>query len=145
MALAGVWVRSLTRPGEGVEGSRVGQVGKASVSRKYRERWGRRDMETESEVSSKVIWDHAEMRDWFGQTGGPCWESSRLGGSWHPWKSLFWSPYLGGLCGQKSPHDRPGLCKPPLLVDCLGAGPSGGALSDSQGFGMESKRFLDKL
>lgn len=36
-----------------------------------------------------------------------------------------------------SPHDRPGLCKPPLLVGCLGAGLSGGALSDSQGSGME--------
>lgn len=31
MALAGVWARPPTRPGEGVEGSRAGQVGKASV------------------------------------------------------------------------------------------------------------------
>lgn len=60
--LAGVWVRPPTRHGEGVEGSRAGQMGKASVlvSRKHSGRWGRRDVEMESEVSSKVGRDHAE-------------------------------------------------------------------------------------
>lgn len=60
--LAGVWARPPTRPGEGVEGSGGGQVRKASVlvSRKHRGRWGRRDMEMESGVSSQVGKDHAE-------------------------------------------------------------------------------------
>lgn len=44
-----------------------------------------------------------------------------------------------------SPHDRPVFCKPPLLIGCLGAGLSGGILSDIWGSGIESKRSLDKL
>lgn len=45
-----------------------------------------------------------------------------------------------------SPRDRPALCEPPLLVGCrLGAGQSGGILSDIQGSGMEEKGSLDKL
>lgn len=53
---------------------------------------------------------------------------------------------LGDAVGRRtSPHDRPALCEPPLLVRCLGAGQSGGILSDIQGSGMEEKGSLDKL
>lgn len=53
---------------------------------------------------------------------------------------------LGGFVDRRtSPHCRPVLCKPPLLVGCLGAGQSGGIFSDIQGSAMKYKRSLDKL